>query len=103
MADTSLVLARLLEIAEADLQAASGGAPLCKVSQTGTNGQGVKYFEGRWAALREVQRGSEPREAFQRWRQSHEKHLTQGSSPDWVSYSAGGVDALFELLGASSP
>lgn len=103
MADTSLVLARLLELAEADLQAASGGAPLCKVSETGTTGQGVKYFEGRWAALRDVQRGAEPREALHRWRQAHEDHLAQGSGRDWVSYSAGGVDALFELLGASSP
>jgi len=37
-------LARMLEVAEAELAAAAGGTPLCKVSMTGTTGQSVKYF-----------------------------------------------------------
>lgn len=65
---------------------------------TRTSVQGVKYFEGRWAALREVQRGGEPKEIFNRWRLEHERHTTQGSGDAWVHYSAGGVDAIFELL-----
>ena len=94
----SVRLARLLETAEADLHTASGGAPLCKVSMTGTTGQSVKYFEGRWAALHEVQRGADPREAFKRWRQEYQRHQQADSGQAWLHYSAGGVDALFELL-----
>lgn len=94
----SVRLARLLETAEADLHAATGGAPLCKVSMTGTSGQSVKYFEGRWAALREVQRGADAHEAFTRWRGEYERHQQANSGQAWLHYSAGGVDALFELL-----
>lgn len=96
--DRSLRLARLLEHAEADLQVSTNGAPLCKVSTTGVQGQGVKYFEGRWAALREVHRGQDARETFHQWRRQFEKHRDQGSSDAWIHYYAGGVDALFELL-----
>lgn len=91
-------LAKLIETAEADLTKASGGAPLCKVSMTGTTGQSVKYFEGRWAALREVQRGADAKEAFNAWRQEYERHRDAAAGPAWLQYSAGGVDALFELL-----
>lgn len=94
----NIKLAHLIEEAEADLQAATGGSPLCKVSTTGTTGQGVKYFEGRWAALREVARGADAHEVFHSWRREHETHLARGSSQDWIHYSAGGVDAVFELL-----
>jgi hypothetical protein len=94
----SVRLARLLETAEADLHTASGGAPLCKVSMTGTTGQSVKYFEGRWAALREVQRGADAQEAFNAWRKEYERHQQVDSGQAWLHYSAGGVDALFELL-----
>jgi len=88
----------MLEQAEAELNTATQGAPLCKVSMTGTNAQSVKYFEGRWAALREVQRGADPHEAFNRWRLDYERHLAQDSGPAWVHYRAGGVDALFDLI-----
>ena len=91
-------LARMLEVAEADLNAAAGGTPLCKVSMTGTTGQSVKYFEGRWAALREVARGADPVECFRRWREDYERHVSQDSGAAWVHYCAGGVDALFELV-----
>ncbi len=94
----SVRLARMLEIAEAELDTAAGGGPLCKVSMTGTTAQSVKYFEGRWAALREVQRGDDPTEAFNRWRKEYERHQHKNSGEEWVHYSAGGVDALFELL-----
>ena len=94
----SVRLARLLETAEADLHTATGGAPLCKVSMTGTTGQSVKYFEGRWAALREVQRGADAQEAFNAWRKEYERHQQVDSGQAWLHYSAGGVDALFELL-----
>lgn len=91
-------LARLLAEAEADLAAAAGGAPLCKVSATGTTGQSVKYFEGRWAALREVHRGTDPAESLLAWQREHERHHHQGSGPAWLQYTAGGVDALSDLV-----
>jgi hypothetical protein len=91
-------LARLLEVAEADLAAAADGQPLCKVSMTGTTGQAMKYFEGRWAALREISRGADPIEAFRRWRGDHEHYVKSGAGPAWVHYTAGGTDALFELI-----
>ena len=91
-------LARLLDIAETDLQSAAGGTPLCKVSMTGTTGQSVKYFEGRWAALREVQRGADPQASFDTWRSEYERHQRAGSGEAWLHYAAGGVDALCELL-----
>jgi len=96
--NTELRLARMLEQAEAELHTATAGQPLCKVSMTGTTGQTVKYFEGRWAALREVQRGGQPQEVFNRWRLDYERHIAHASSDAWVHYSAGGVDAIFELL-----
>ena len=91
-------LARMLEVAEAELAAAAGGTPLCKVSMTGSTGQSVKYFEGRWAALREVARGADPLVSFRRWRADYERHVSHVSGPAWIHYSAGGVDALFELV-----
>ncbi len=100
--EIELRLARMLEQAEAELHTATKGAPLCKVSMTGTSGQSVKYFEGRWAALREVQRGTprgiEPRDIFNKWRLEYERHVERRSGESWVHYSAGGVDAIFELL-----
>ena len=101
-ADIELRLARMLEQAEAELHTATKGAPLCKVSMTGTSGQSVKYFEGRWAALREVQRertrGADPRDIFNKWSLEYERHVERQSGESWVHYSAGGVDAIFELL-----
>lgn len=96
--DRSLRLARMLEQAEAELDTATRGNPLCKTSMKGTTGQTIKYFEGRWAALREVQRGSDANAAFHEWRREYERHQQQESGAAWLHYSAGGVDALFELL-----
>ncbi len=88
----------MIEAAEADLTTASAGAPLCKVSMTGTTGQSVKYFEGRWAALREVQRGADAKDTLDAWRQEYERQRDAAAGPAWLQYRAGGVDALFELL-----
>lgn len=96
MSDSTL--GELLAQAEADLHAASGGAPLCRVSATGTTGQSVKYFEGRWAALRELARGRDPHEASEAWRLEYDRHIAQGSGQNWVHYSAGGVDAIADFL-----
>ena len=91
-------LARMLDEAQTELQRAADGSPLCKVSMTGTTGQSVKYFEGRWAALREVQRGADPHAAFETWRRDYLRHEHRDSGDAWRHYAAGGVDALFELL-----
>ena len=68
---------------------------------------GIKYAEGRWAALREVQRSAAPTRSPQRLppRPSHagatssEAAVTRGQGRDWVAYRTGGVDALASLLG----
>lgn len=88
----------MLEVAEADLAGAAGGTPLCKISLTGTTGTSVKYFEGRWAALREVARGADAVTCFRRWREDYERHVSHESGAAWVDYAAGGVDALFDLV-----
>lgn len=97
MKDTPSRLSTLLEQAESDLQAATGGAPLCRPSSTSTRQQSIKYFEGRWAALREVARGDDADQALSRWQESYRTHQDRGSATDWVQYAAGGVDALTEL------
>ena len=91
-------LGRMLDMAQTDLQIAAGGSPLCKVSITGIRSQSVKYFEGRWAALRVVQRGADPQTTLDAWRTEYQRHQNIGSGDAWLQYSAGGVDALFELL-----
>ena len=91
-------LRRLLDMATTDLQSAAGGSPLCKVSMTGTTHQSVKYFEGRWAALHEVQKGADAQAALDAWRSEYRRHQDMASADAWLHYAAGGVDALSELL-----
>ncbi len=101
-------LQEMLQAAAQDVNLAAGGRALCKVSSTGIQGQSVKYFEGRWAALREVDRGvhegKDPnaipviRAIHSQWTSEYERHVANGSGASWVHYSAGGVDALSELL-----
>ena len=95
-------LQEMLQVAAQDVNTAAGGTALCKVSATGIQGQSVKYFEGRWAALRDVERGlradKDPSAIRAQWNAEYARHTTQDSGPSWVHYSAGGVDALTELL-----
>jgi hypothetical protein len=47
---------------------------------------------------REGPRGADPRDIFNKWRVEYERHVERRSGESWVHYSAGGVDAIFELL-----
>lgn len=93
--------------AEADLTAASGGAPLCRID--GLDGAAaVKYAEGRMAALAEAQRAARTHgvtdtrpllgivsSVLQTWQDAADAMLDPG--PSWVAYRKGGIAALEDL------
>ena len=56
MTDAAVLLARLREEARAGMDAAAGGAAVCVFTREGRPVPGIKYHEGRWAALTEVAR-----------------------------------------------
>ena len=94
----------LLADAERDLIAAVGDASLCAISKSGDRVDGVKYLEGRSAALREYRReltgttgDAAHSEVGRRWRDQLQITLDRDMGPDWVAYRAGGVDALADL------
>jgi hypothetical protein len=68
---------------------------------------GVKLAEGRWAALREVQRGTRgtadvdtaARALAASWSADLERLRRSDAGPDWIAYRTGGLAALRELLG----
>jgi hypothetical protein len=93
------------------LDAATGGAAVCTVTRSGAAVPGIKYAEGRWAALREVERAVRVSSAgppaaadtaavvasvLAAWRAALD-HATARSGADWVAYRTGGVDALTDL------
>ena len=95
-------------LAAQSIAAATGGASLCSVSRSGRQIPGVKYPEGRWAALREVRRRLRPlsddpdlvrgalAEIRATWRADMVAKEKQGQE-NWVTYRLGGVDALDEI------
>lgn len=95
----------LLERAQRDLMVASGGAALCALSRGGRSVPAAKYHEGRWAALRALQRlaargGGEDEVAalVEEWRDGLAGAEARGTSADWTAYYTGGVDGLTEAL-----
>lgn len=101
-------LDRLLAAAEADLQSAASGRALCRITASGAPARDVKFFEGRWAALRALTHATpEQADAFT-LRQHAERLLVQwqadldrwsaheGSS--WIPYCEGGVSGLTDVL-----
>lgn len=105
-------LAELLRDAESDLQLAAGGGAVCVFTKAGTPVPGIKYHEGRRAALKDVLRRSRtssdeiaPLAAQVRatWAEDLERLTQRGAGPDWVAYRTGGVDALTELSAALGP
>lgn len=88
------------------MQERAGGASVCAMSRAGKPVPGVKYAEGRWAALREVQRAARTRPiedalaaASATWSASLGRAESTGMGRDWVAYYSGGVDALEEVVG----
>jgi hypothetical protein len=98
-------LDQLLDAAAADLQRLSGGAAVCTFTRSGRAVPGIKYAEGRWAALRELHRArtsadgsASPHETLAAWQRQLDAVLERGAGADWVAYRTGGVDALTDLI-----
>lgn len=106
-------LESLLAAAEGDLQAASNGAALCRITAKGAPGRSVKYFEGRWAALRALTKAAQEHAGDAELRTEAERLLVQwqadlerwstheGSS--WIPYCEGGVAGLTDYLREAGP
>ena len=100
-------LATLVADATRRLDEAAGGAAVCTFTKAGVAVPGIKYAEGRWAALRQVQRalgtaaGSAPAavagEALDEWRSALDRAVATDAGADWLAYRHGGVDALADL------
>lgn len=88
------------------LQGRSAGQAMCTFTKAGIPVPGMKYAEGRWAALREVQRavraGADTPEAASAAERSWTEQLVvlnqRGAGQDWIAYRCGGVDVLAELI-----
>lgn len=104
-------IAALKASALVDLQAVVGGSSLCRVSALGVRGQSAKYFEGRYAALTEIERATALREddngllvnqVVTRWLDLHHRYALNESESAWTHYAAGGIDALIDA-GLATP
>ncbi len=102
----SEILDRLLTLAEKDLQAASGGSSLCRLTASGSPGTSVKRAEGQWAALRELSRKLQDTqddyrttalEISAKWN-SDLDHWSNDPRSSWVPYRQGGVEALERFI-----
>jgi len=100
----------LVAEAAAGLDAAARGVPVCVATKSGRPAPGVKYHEGRWAALTEVERRCRRTsedvltvaDAVRRSWADELLRLTEGAAgADWIAYREGGTDALADLLGGS--
>jgi hypothetical protein len=88
-------LQQLLDRAERELEAALRGASLCAVSRDPRQGgANVKFLEGRWYTLRDVQRRLEQGapDALADVAAELERRTPQG--PAWADYAAGAASAL---------
>lgn len=95
---------------EQELTAAAGGASLCSISRSAGPVPGLKWLEGRMAALMELERASRRGvggidvaiEAHDRWSERLRSAQQRGMGADWTAYYAGGVDELAELTASDS-
>ena len=99
------VLAGLLEDAALSMQRLSGGMAVCTFTRAGTPVPGVKYAEGRWAALRETHRKASATQNLtdvlgdvtNTWQSALLRSRDRSAGQDWIAYYTGGLDALTEL------
>ena len=110
--DSTAPLDRLLEAAKAGLDGAAGGGAVCAFTKAATPVPGIKYHEGRWAALNEVARrcrrdpqdpATAALEISAVWSADLERLAQRDAGPDWLAYRRGGLDALADLLTAADP
>jgi hypothetical protein len=95
----------LLSAAIRALDSSTGGVAMCTFTKAGVAVPGMKYAEGRWAALRQVRRTSVTTGSVHRataaarsaWRATIDRAGAGSVGPDWIAYWSGGIDALDEL------
>ncbi len=104
MIDPAAVERRLASVSSS-LNAATGGAALCRIDGTGGS---AKALEGRMAALLEVRRTLRRQPAadlggiVERWRSDLALRRERGGSAAWLEYLAGGVAELESLAGSAA-
>lgn len=99
------VLKTMIAEAADEMARLAGGTAVCTFTKAGTAVPGIKYAEGRWASLRELERavakGTTHEEATIKGAKSWQEQLTamqeRGANKDWTAYYHGGVDALSEF------
>ncbi len=103
---------RIAELSAA-LQAATGGAPLCRRDDAAGSAAGgpgsAKQVEGRISALREarlaLQRdpGTDLADLVDRWRADLGRRAEQGAAAAWQEYLLGGVEELEGVRSSAIP
>lgn len=96
------VIDRLLNEAIRDLELATNGSALCRLSASGSPGTAAKRAEGSWAALNALTRllaegGGDPRVHADQLLDKWNADLNAWSSDprsSWVPYCQGGISAL---------
>ncbi len=97
---------QLIERAALELQAASGGAALCRITASGSPGSRVKWAEGQWAALHKLSRciaigivepDSCARALLDQWEGDLDRWREHPGS-SWIPYCEGGVSGLREFI-----
>lgn len=107
------ILERQLAAAEQAVMASTGGAAWCQLQRDGRVTGGVKYDEGRLAALmaaRRRLRSADPAtwaqvlaEELAQWQQALAEVQAQPKpAMPWLAYRQGGVDALTALQEAAA-
>ena len=105
-------LDRLLREAERDMAAVAGDTAVCVFTKAGRAVPGLKYHEGRRAALGDVARRSrrterEPvdvaTELLPTWESDLRRLTEKAAGPAWIAYTQGGIDALTALAGEAGP
>jgi hypothetical protein len=104
--DAATILRQRRTIVLRDLTDASGDASLCSISKSAGPVPGVKYLEGRMAALMEVERAvsrgaeasSVAADTVTAWTGRLHGAQRNEMSADWTAYYAGGVDESEELV-----
>ncbi len=99
------ILEGLLEDAAQSMQRLSGGMAVCTFTRAGKAVPGVKYAEGRWAALRETHRkvsathsvADVVAQVSTTWQPALLRSRERNAGADWIAYYTGGLDALAEL------
>lgn len=99
-----------IEIEATAMTGELGPDSVCTVHKDGRVTGGLKYHEGRMSALAELRRlwrTGEPDDAAlaeveRRWEEEFTRRSNGPSSPLWVSYATGGVDAVREARSALS-